>query len=364
MVSRSHWRFIADDEVGASFGLAADEFLFNGYGASSPKTPPTLRLYTYRSWCALVGRFQDVEAEVDLEACRAMEIEVNRRPTGGGAIVMGSGQLGLALVGRLGEDGFPAHPKLLFEELSQGVVQGLRALGLRAAFRPRNDIEVGGRKVAGVGCTIGEEGTFLFHTSVLVAVDLELLARLLVVGEEKWKERAVASFAERLTSVEGERPGTGLEEVREAVRRGYEKVFGVSTREEPWSEEERSAIQSLVEKQYGTEAWVYQPVRRPQLHGRWEGRTAAGVLTIELALDGEVIKELRMTGDFFGSERAVRALEAALKWQRADQETIARAVKEAWQDEAILGGSPEEMAASVCEAARSIQGQAVAQELP
>lgn len=357
------WRYIEDDGVEAASGLAADEFLMSLYAEPASGGSPTLRLYTYRSSCALVGRFQDLASELDLEACRREGIAVNRRPTGGGAIVMGSGQLGLALVGRLGEGVFPAHPASLFEELSRGVVEGLRFLGLEANFRPRNDIELAGKKVAGLGTTVDERGAVLFHTSLLVSLDWELLARALVVGEAKWKERAVSSFAERLTTVEAERPGTSLEEVRRAVRGGFERAFGVSANEQPWSDAEREAVGGLVAEKYATREWIYQPVSRRQARGSWQGRTAAGTLTVELALDGEVIKEARLAGDFFGSERAVRGLEAALKWQRADRATVARALKGAWSDGAILGASPEDLAGWVAEAASSVKAGAAAREV-
>ena len=363
MAERQAWRYVADDGVGAAFGLAADEMLMAGYGEPGALRPPTLRLYTYRSHCALVGRFQNVAAEIDLDVCRDEGIAVNRRPTGGGAIVMGSGQLGLALVGRLGEAGFPKHPAQLFESLVGGVVEGLRSMGLEARFRPRNDVEVGGKKIAGLGCTVDDGGAALFHTSLLVSADFELMARVLKVAEAKWTERAVASFSERLTTVEAERPGTTLKEARRAVRAGYEAVFGLSTVEEPWSSGELEAIGRLVEATYGTEAWVHQPLGRAQAHGRWEGRTEAGLLWVELALDGDVIKEARLGGDFFGSDRAVRDIEAALKWQRAEGGAIERAVREAWREGALLGLGPEELAASICRAAESVDAGAAAKEV-
>ena len=84
------WRYIEEDRVPASFGLAADEYLL-GHAASDGRA--TLRLYTYRSHAALVGRFQNVEAEVRVDECRIVGAEINRRLTGGGAIVMGESQL-------------------------------------------------------------------------------------------------------------------------------------------------------------------------------------------------------------------------------------------------------------------------------
>ena len=89
------WRYIKNDNVTASAGLAADEVLANCSGART--SLPTLRLYTYKP-CALVGRFQTIENELNLNYCFENKIPVNRRPTGGGAIIMGQDQLGVALV--------------------------------------------------------------------------------------------------------------------------------------------------------------------------------------------------------------------------------------------------------------------------
>ena len=91
------WRLLNDDNADAAGGLALDEALMARYARGEPPAPPTLRLYTYRTHCALIGRYQNLDAEVDLEACRETGTQVSRRPTGGGAIIMGAGQLGVAL---------------------------------------------------------------------------------------------------------------------------------------------------------------------------------------------------------------------------------------------------------------------------
>ena len=52
------WQLISADGARATHGLAADEVLCRQVGAG--RSPPTLRLYTYRSHCALVGRFQNL----------------------------------------------------------------------------------------------------------------------------------------------------------------------------------------------------------------------------------------------------------------------------------------------------------------
>ena len=88
-------RLLTADGVSAAAGLAVDETLAQRAGRGD--TPPTLRLYTYAPHAALVGRFQNLEHEVDVAACERLGIALGRRPTGGGAILMGPDQLGIAL---------------------------------------------------------------------------------------------------------------------------------------------------------------------------------------------------------------------------------------------------------------------------
>ena len=163
------WRLLADDGAGAGEGLALDEALMAGYARGAPPRPPTLRLYTYADHAALVGRYQHLDAEVDREACRSLGVQVNRRPTGGGAIIMGRAQLGVAVVTRA-----PAaeRPRELLERFSGGIIAGLARLGLTVGFRGKNDLEVDGRKIAGLGLYLDGEGAMLFHSSVLADLDV------------------------------------------------------------------------------------------------------------------------------------------------------------------------------------------------
>ena len=119
------WRYIADDAVSASFGLAADEYM-----AQRPTGEPVLRLYTYRSHCGLIGRFQRLDAEIHVDYCRKAGIALNRRATGGGAILMGRNQLGLAITipaehRAVGPEGV----RELFQRYSRGLTDGLATRG-------------------------------------------------------------------------------------------------------------------------------------------------------------------------------------------------------------------------------------------
>ena len=71
------WRYFSEDRVSDYFGLAADETMALRVGKN--QSLPILRLYTYRSNSALVGRFQRIENELNLNFCETQGISVNRR---------------------------------------------------------------------------------------------------------------------------------------------------------------------------------------------------------------------------------------------------------------------------------------------
>jgi lipoate-protein ligase A len=86
----------------------------------------------------------------------------------------------------------------LYELLCQGAIRGLEKLGVRAAFRPKNDIEVNGRKISGTGGT-SMDGAFLFQGTLLVDFDVDTMLRALRIPTEKLKDKEIASVRERVT---------------------------------------------------------------------------------------------------------------------------------------------------------------------
>ena len=92
----------------------------------------------------------------------------------------------------------PEHTSGLYRALCTAVSNGLRKLGLAAEFRPRNDIEIDGRKVSGTGGM--EEGdAFLFQGTLLVDFDLETMIKSLRIPVQKLAAKELDSMRERVT---------------------------------------------------------------------------------------------------------------------------------------------------------------------
>jgi len=343
------WRLLADDGAGAADGLALDEALMSRYGRGGPDCPPTLRLYSYRDYCALVGRYQDLAAEVDLEACRGSGTEVSRRLTGGGAIVMGSGQLGIAYVDRA-PTGRP--PRELIEELSAAVAAGLAQLGVTVAFRGKNDLETGGRKIAGLGLYVDPAGAMLFHASVLADLDVGFMLQVLRVPAAKLAGRASAAVTQRLTTVSAE---TGdphdATTVRPAIARGFSSTFGAHLEPGRPDRAEQAQAEALAASRYRSQSWLNERSGTGDGGGSALLKAPAGLARIYLTTHGDLVKSAMVAGDFNDLAPQLVALESALRWRRLEQHAVAVAVSASGAAEA-LGVPAGQVVAAVLEAGR------------
>lgn len=333
------WRYIEDDGVSADFGLAADEYLMGPYGQPQCRSGATLRLYTYRSHCALVGRYQNLEAELDLQACAREGIGFSRRPTGGGAIIMGADQLGLCLTtsGSQAPGSGSGRPAELYRRFAVPLISVLQELGIEAAFRSRNDLEVGGRKIAGLGVYYDASGALLFHTSLLVDLNVPLMLRVLRVPAQKLSDKAqIRSVAQRITTVSRElrrgkprppQPRITVADIRPLLRKSFEMTFGVRLKEQPFSDAERLQIERLAAEKYRSREWLYQRLPQADMTGMSLMKTPAGLLRTYIGLKGEVIKSVLITGDFFEHHAALQRIENRLKWSAFDKEQISAVVR-------------------------------------
>ncbi|MGA3215615.1 MAG: biotin/lipoate A/B protein ligase family protein [Acidimicrobiales bacterium] len=343
------WRLLTDDGAGAAGGLALDEALMRRYARNAPECPPTLRLYSYRDHCALVGRYQTLEAEVDLAACRRTGTEVSRRLTGGGAIVMGSGQLGIAYVDRSRPG---QRPRETIEELSSAIVAGCAGLGILASFGGKNDLEVASRKIAGLGLFVDAAGAMLFHASVLADLDVAFMLQVLQIPAAKLADRAGAAVSERITTVSVE---TGVRHdaatIRPFIADGFAKTFGVSLELATPDRQERAHAAALAAGRYQSQSWLGERSIAPDANGSALLKTPAGLVRIYLATHGDLVKSVMIAGDFNELPAGLVAMESGLRWRRLEHDAIVAVVarSEAAKE---LGVAPELLAAAVMEAGR------------
>ena len=352
------WRMLADDGAGAADGLALDEALMARYARGEPDRPPTLRLYTYASHCALIGRYQNLEAEVDLGACQRTGTAVSRRPTGGGAIIMGSGQLGVAYLTRA-----PAgrRPREIIEELAGAVAAGLAGLGITAVFRGKNDLEAGGRKIAGLGLYVDPAGGMLFHASILADLDIPFMLEVLRIPAAKLADKAAAAVAERVTTVTREtgQPADGAA-LRPAIAAGFAAAFGAALQPGQPTAAEHALAAALAADRYRAPAWLADRSMSADGSGSAVLKTPAGLARLYLTTHGDLVKNAIVVGDFNELPPALVELESGLRWRRLDEDSVAEAVTRSGAD-TTLGVPTGQIAAAVLSAGRQARARGAAE---
>ena len=233
--------------------MAVEEAIPHAVGEA--KAPNTVRFW-HNSNTIVLGCFQSAELEVNFEACRETGTEVVRRFTGGGAVYHDSGNLNYAISLKKGHPLVPDNDlQLVFKKLSEGAVQGLRSLGVKAEFQPINDISVDGKKVSGAAGSV-RWGTIFHHGCILVASDLAILGKVLNVPEAKLADRHVASVQKRVTTIRDElqRPIT-TGDVKNAIIRGIETSYKVGLEEGSLTEQEISLANELYDTRYTRPEW-------------------------------------------------------------------------------------------------------------
>lgn len=297
----------------AAANMTLDRIMMHARGRE--KTPDTLRFLMFDPPAVLVGRYQSIVQEVRVSYCREQGYDINRRVTGGGAILFDRTCLGWELFGRRGQNGFPSRIETLFRSLCEPVIAVLRDLGLDAQFRGRNDIEVRGKKICGTGGA-EEEGGFLFQGTLLVDMDPFEMLRSLRVPVEKLSAREVSSFQDRVTCLTRElgRP-VDIDDLKDRIVKAFTGALGRKPVYAPLCDWEEEQLKQQL-PYHASASWVYarqEPdVAVPVL--RSLRRTPGGVLRCSLTCARQLIGQVYLSGDFFSfPDYGLARLEEALK---------------------------------------------------
>lgn len=318
------WRLLDTGVSTAAANMALDDVILAA--RSEGLAGSTLRFLQFSPPAALVGVYQRVEEELRTEYCEEHGVDINRRLTGGGAIYFDETQLGWEVVGSTDDVGVLPSADL-FERLCAPVVAALRALGLDAAFRPRNDIEVGGRKISGTGGT-ADGSAFLFQGTLLTDFDVDTMLRVLRVPVEKLKRKEIDSLRERVTCLKWELGATpALGELKAILAREFEGAFDVRLIPGTLTEHERERLRERL-PHFSSARWILgerlPESRKDYLRGY--ARVPSGVLKASVTYDRarERVEYVVFSGDFFAfPARAVYDLEAAVKGVARDEVSVA-----------------------------------------
>ncbi len=231
--------------------LALDQVMLEEVDAG--RRPPTLRIWEWAGPAVIIGSFQSLRNEVDLEAADARGIEVVRRISGGGAMFVEPGNTitySLYVPGSL-VDGLSFQRSYAF--LDDWVLGALRDVGIDATYVPLNDIASPQGKIGGAAQKRLAGGGVLHHATMAYDIDADAMMQVLRIGREKLSDKGTTSAQKRVDPM---RRQTGLpraeiiERMLDHFRGRYDTVDGAVTIEE-YERAER-----LVAEKFSTPQWL------------------------------------------------------------------------------------------------------------
>ena len=319
------------------------------------RVPDTIRFLRFPP-TALIGRHQDLSREVDLDYCRRNGVGTVRRITGGGAIYLDEGQLGWELVFHRKSLGIAALPDLA-REICNAAARGMSELGIDASFRPRNDIEVDGRKISGTGGFFDGD-ILIYQGTVLVDMNPQQMVSALNIPESKLAKRKLDSAAERVVTLK-ELLGDDLpsiDSIKRSLIKGFTEGLGISAAPGEITEHEESLASKHLVEEIGTDDFVAEidsPGDQEEvLAGSHTG--AGGTIDSFVKLEGptkQILQRVLISGDFFVTPpRVVFDLESHLAGTRIDE--IDAAIDQFFADNDIdtLSVAPGDFQASIAAA--------------
>lgn len=296
--------------------IAFDQALIDLHKAGT--IPDTVRFLRFRP-SALIGRHQALGREIKRQYCAEHGIGLVRRITGGGAIYLDEGQVGWELTlsrARLPMPTLGDYTRAICEAVARGLSDGF---GLDIRFRPRNDIECGGRKLCGTGGFFDGD-TLFYQGTVLVDADPARVMGCLNVPAAKLAKRDLDKPESRVTTLKallGAAPS--IETVHAAVLAGLAAGLGIEPAPGRITDEEERLAEKIYADEIGRDDFVAE-IDEPGGAGTLEasrtgpGGTVSAFVRLEGGAGSRRIRDVLLTGDFFITPpRIVYDLEARLR---------------------------------------------------
>ncbi len=231
--------------------------------------PPLIRFWEWASPAVIIGLFQSLSAEVNMQAAQERGITVVRRITGGGAMFVEPGNtITYSLtVPRSFIDGLESEDA--YRLCEAWAIGALRSVGIKAAHAPLNDVVSPMGKIGGAAQRRYPQenggaaqrrypkengGAVLHHTTMAYDIDAVAMTHVLRPHQEKLAAHAVKSAAKRVDPMKSQ-SGMSRREIMDAMAR-YAHEFVPSARSYRLPADVLEEARELAISKYSNPQWT------------------------------------------------------------------------------------------------------------
>ena len=226
--------------------------------------PNTLRFYCWYPSAVSLGKFQNLEKEVNRKECRKHNVDIVRRISGGGAVYHAKkGEITYSVVVSK-EDVKAKNVKASYIKIYGGIVEALKILGLKGEIDEGNlrncpNLKVNGKKISG-SAQAQKKGVLLQHGTLLLDVDLNKMFTFLKVPWAKTREEIINVAKNKITSIKELRKSVPLNESYKALRRGFQRALKITFDLQELTSYEQTLTLKLYKEKYTNRTWNFKGV--------------------------------------------------------------------------------------------------------
>ncbi len=285
------------------------------------------------------GYHQDPDLEIDIQKCKQDNVKYTRRITGGGCVYLDKNQLCISFISKLTDTN---NLEQIHSKYLAPIISALRSQGINAKFRPKNDIEVDGKKILGSSLSINGDRIVL-ATTLLLDFDFEKASKYLLISDEKFRDKQAKTLKERLTAVNFLKSDFDLDKFKQEVAINFANLSNEKPIFRNLTDQEIQDLEKT-EKFYSSDTWLKSVSRDASIKKHSdsifiEQKTQKGLVKVFAKKSSGILSAIYITGDFFTKDRnLIFKLESYLKWTKlSDLETnLDSFLEKNKQDEEIL----------------------------
>jgi len=255
-----NWRLLKLETHDAYTNMAIDEAILTA--RTRNLAPNTIRFYRWNPSAVSIGKFQNIENEVQIDKCKKYGVDVVRRITGGGAVYHDTeGEITYSVVANK-KDLKAENINAVYAKFYGGIAEALKILGIRADFNEGNaktcpNLTVNGKKISG-SAQSHKKGVVLQHGTLLVDVDLEKMFTFLRVPWAKTCVEVVNVAKHKITSIKQEiRKDVPIKDVDQALIQGFQRALDVKLLNGKLTPYEQELAKSLYKEKYSINEWNF-----------------------------------------------------------------------------------------------------------
>lgn len=239
--------------------------------------------FTWEIHGVVIGKNQVIENEVNLQFLKENQIDVYRRPTGGGCVYADHRNTMFSIITK------KTNKEFTFKTYLSKIIDSMKLLNIDIEFSGRNDLLFEGKKISGNAFLQNKYG-MLMHGTFLYDCDLETMIRAISPSDEKLVSKGIDSVRSRVTNLKPYLNGL----TQQQLIKHFENTLTNQTY--TLNQEEIDLIHEMAKK-YESREWIYK--KQPAYTKMLKKRISGGLFEVKLDLEEGIIKNIAIQGDFF-----------------------------------------------------------------